>query len=141
MKLHCKDVSNRYLHHIYLSISACLRRESRVWMQMFNNLQLNHFFKDHCTSCNSLWLRGWKNIKAIILRQQVLKAITCQHFSATGWCVNLIHVNKTGLFLSPLNIATSTCNMIVTLLKCEAGEKQQWSTFLLFQKASFLEEF
>lgn len=45
---------------------------------------------------------------------------------------------KTELFLSQLNMATSTRNMIVTCLqKWEAGEKQQWSTFLLCSESVF----
>lgn len=48
------------------------------------------------------------------------------------------HNAKTELFLSQLNMATSTRNMIVTCLpKWEAGEKQQWSTFLLCSESVF----
>lgn len=49
------------------------------------------------------------------------------------------NVNKTGLlYLSQLNMMTTTHNVIVEcVLKWEAGEKQQWSTFLLCSESVF----
>lgn len=57
------------------------------------------------------------------------------------WETNSSHKWKdspTGLSLSQLNVTTSTHNMIVEcVLKWEAGEKQQWSTFLLCSESVF----